>query len=187
EELDPEWAAWASGLVGPSNPVTAPRQARTAGGVLEAAGEQDLVSPAEPAAHGEDRQASSAASRPAPEPRTPRVPQVEEPADEFVEYRSSGIPRLIMGTIFVIAAVGAVLAIFFSVEDGSAPSILLVVSLVLISLACWWGLLSWSPRIISVSDGLLEVARGAQSERFDLRDPSLDISIGDSPESRDWN
>ncbi len=54
------------------------------------------------------------------------------------------------------------------------------------ALAFWWGLLSWTPTIVSLSGSVLEVARGSDGERFDLRSPKLMIDVDDDPGSRNW-
>ena len=54
------------------------------------------------------------------------------------------------------------------------------------ALAFWLGLLSWTPTVVSLDGPILEVARGADGERFDLRDPDLDIDVDDDTASRSW-
>jgi len=40
--------------------------------------------------------------------------------------------------------------------------------------------------VVSVDGPILEVARGADGERFDLRAPDLDIDVSDDTTSRSW-
>ena len=50
----------------------------------------------------------------------------------------------------------------------------------------WWALLSWSPPVVSVSNGLLELARGSNALTWDLRDPATEITFRGRPSSRSW-
>ena len=94
--------------------------------------------------------------------------------------------RWILGTLFVLSALAAVVAVFYAVENGTAASIVTAISAVVLSCALWWGLMSWAPRVITLSAGTLEVAQGPSSERFDLTNPRTEIELGDDPSSRQW-
>ena len=91
--------------------------------------------------------------------------------------------RSVLGVVGVLAAV---VAVFYAVENGTAASIVTAISAVVLSCALWWGLMSWAPRVITLSAGTLEVAQGPSSERFDLTNPRTEIELGDDPSSRQW-
>jgi hypothetical protein len=50
----------------------------------------------------------------------------------------------------------------------------------------WWALLNWSPPIVSVSNGLLEISRGSRGASWDLRDPATEVTFRGRPSSRAW-
>lgn len=105
---------------------------------------------------------------------------------EHVEYRRRASYRPLLGILFVVAAVLAVVAIFWAVSQGGSSSIGIAIGVTAFALAFWWGLISWTPTVVSVDGPILEVTRGADGERFDLRDPDLDIDVGDDTASRSW-
>jgi hypothetical protein len=111
---------------------------------------------------------------------------VEDEIPPFVEYRPTDFGRYLLGTLFTLAAVLAVMAIFYAVQNGSASAIITAISVTVLATALWWGLLSWSPTIVSVSRGTLEVAHGPTSQRADLRDPAVEVRVGDDPRARTW-
>ncbi|MGN6781749.1 MAG: hypothetical protein ACTHJH_09630, partial [Marmoricola sp.] len=109
-----------------------------------------------------------------------------EEVPAFVEYRPSDVRRYVLGTLFVIASLLAVLAIFYAVQEGGTSPAITAAAVVVLAGALWWGLLSWAPTIVSISRGILEVSQGPTSERFDLRDPGTEVVVGDDPRSRSW-
>ena len=109
----------------------------------------------------------------------PEIPQ-------DVEYKQRAAYRPLLRVLFVLAAVLAVGAIFWAVSQGSRSSIGIAIGVTGFALAFWWGLLSWTPTAVSLHGPILEVARGADGERFDLRDPDLDIDVDDDTTSRTW-
>jgi hypothetical protein len=125
------------------------------------------------------------ASRPLPPPAAiEQPPPVRVPG--FVEYRPGNAPRHLLGTLFVATAVVAVVTMFSAVEDGSRAGGLLAVALGVLAAMLWWALLSWMPTVVSISQGILEVARGARSERFDLGDPATSVGLRGSVRSPGW-
>jgi hypothetical protein len=104
----------------------------------------------------------------------------------FVEYRPTDVRRYALGTLFTVCAVLAVVAIFYAVQQGSASSIITAASVVVLAMASWWGLLSWSPTIVSITRGVLEVSQGPASKRADLRDPATEVQVGDNVGDRTW-
>jgi hypothetical protein len=104
----------------------------------------------------------------------------------FVEYRPTDVRRYALGTLFTVCAVLAVVAIFYAVQQGSASSIITAASVVVLAMASWWGLLSWSPPIVSITRGVLEVSQGPVSRRADLRDPATEVQVGDNVGDRSW-
>jgi len=55
-----------------------------------------------------------------------------------------------------------------------------------VALAAGWALSSWSPSVISIRDGVLEVADRRQETTYDLRDPATQVELGDKPGSPSW-
>jgi hypothetical protein len=117
---------------------------------------------------------------------TPAVEAGEPALPQFVEYKPRGAQRPVLGVLFVAAAVFAVVAIFWAVSKGSQAATGIAVGVTGFALAFWWGLLSWTPTIVSINGAILEVARGSDGERFDLRSPELKIDLDDDTASRNW-
>jgi hypothetical protein len=109
-----------------------------------------------------------------------------EPIPRFVEFRPGSVLRYLFGALFVVFAVAAVIAIFRAVSGGSSAVVLAAVGLTGLAMVAWWALLSWAPPVVSVSNGLLEVSRGATSTSWDLRDPTTEITFRGRPTSRSW-
>jgi hypothetical protein len=109
-----------------------------------------------------------------------------EPLPRFIEFRSTSVLRYVFGAVFVVCAVAAVIAIFRAVSGGSSDVILAAAGLTALAMLSWWALLGWTPPIVSVSNGLLEVSRGAKSVSWDLRDPATEITFRGRPSSRSW-
>lgn len=92
----------------------------------------------------------------------------------------------VFGTLFTIFSVGAVLGILWAVSEGSGQAILGAAGLTLLAMVSWWALLNWSPPIVSVSDGTLEISRGTRGTSWDLRDPATEITFRGRTSSRAW-
>jgi hypothetical protein len=152
---------------------------------------------AEAARAGRERQASPiTASGTAADP-TPGRPGVAtptrtdgtgttEPIPRFIEFRSSSILRFVFGALFVGCAVAAVIAIFRAVSDGDSALVMAAAGLTALAMLSWWALLSWAPPVVSISDGVLEIARGTTSASWDLRAPTTEITFRGRRSSRSW-
>jgi len=116
----------------------------------------------------------------------PTVAADDSSAPAYVEYRPSNTRRWILGGLFLAAAVLAVVAVFYAVQQGTSSSVITAVSVIVLACALWWGLISWAPRIITISNGTLEVAQGPNSEHFDLTSPRTEIELGEDPRARSW-
>jgi hypothetical protein len=79
-----------------------------------------------------------------------------------------------------------VIGIFWAVSEGSGQAVLGAAGLTALSMASWWALLNWTPPVVSISNGLLELSRGNSSETWDLRDPDTEITFNGRPSSRRW-
>ena len=104
----------------------------------------------------------------------------------FVEYTPTSLPRYAFAAVFVAASVAAVLVIFLAVQEGSRTILLLAAGLLALAMGSWWAVLSWSPTVVSIRRGVLEVARGTHGDRVDLRDTATRIDLGDDLGSRTW-
>jgi hypothetical protein len=92
----------------------------------------------------------------------------------------------VFGGLFTVFAAGAVIAIFWAVSEGTQDAVLGAAGLTAFAMLSWWALLSWSPPIVSISNGLLEIARGNRSVGWDLRDPATEVTFRGRPTSRTW-
>jgi hypothetical protein len=141
----------------------------------------------------EARQAAareSAASKVAPaavaKARSKSAAVGAEPIPRFIEFRSTSVLRYVFGALFVVCAVAAVIAIFRAVSAGSGEVIVAAAGLTALAMLSWWAVLSWTPPIVSISNGLLEITRGAKALSWDLRDPATEITFRGRPSSRSW-
>jgi hypothetical protein len=146
-----------------------------------------LVAPRE-AAHHPHPQATHAAAAITPSRPAPQSPPTAPPRDdpEAVEFRSGETPRRLLGAAFVVAAVSSVLAIFAAVDTGTGSALLLSGVLVAASLVLWWALVSWSPTVVSVRNGTLEIGRGAGTKTYDLSDPDTTVEVRGDVRSPAW-
>ncbi|GGF44009.1 hypothetical protein GCM10011519_17290 [Marmoricola endophyticus] len=120
-----------------------------------------------------------------PEPLTP--PRDDSKGfPEHVEYKPRGAHRPLLILLFIVAAVIAVGAIFWAVSRGNQVVWGIAAGITGLTLCFWWGLLSWTPTLVSVDGPMLEVSRGSDGERFDLRSSKLDIRVDDDVYSRAW-
>jgi hypothetical protein len=117
---------------------------------------------------------------------TPARRATSEPVPRFVEFRPGNFLSYVFGAFFTVFAVGAVIAIFWAVSEGGAQAILGAAGLTALAMVSWWALLNWSPPIVSVSNGLLELSRGSRAKTWDLRDPATEITFRGRPSSRAW-
>ena len=153
------------------------------------AAEQAAAEPAAAEQAAAERAAAEQAERErrAKESTTATVPAgAAAPIPRFIEFRSTSLLRWVVGAVFVVCAVAAVIATFRAVSAGSSDVVLAAVGLTALAMLSWWALLRWTPPIVSVSDGLLEVSRGATAASWDLRDPATEITFRGRPSSRSW-
>jgi hypothetical protein len=103
-----------------------------------------------------------------------------------VEFRPGNVGNYVFGALFIVFAAAAVIAIFWAVSEATGDAILGAAGLTSLAMVSWWALLSWSPPVVSVSDGLLELSRGSKVTGWDLRDPSTQITFRGRPSSHAW-
>ena len=122
-----------------------------------------------------------------PEPSATPAAEEEEPAiPGFVEWSATNVRRYVLGAMFVVSSVAGVLAIFYAVQESSGSALFLAAVLVGLATGSWWILLGWVPTVVTIRNGILEVARGPVGDKFDLRDPETQIELGDNPRSPLW-
>lgn len=124
-------------------------------------------------------------------PRLPGKPgPVAEPEPEwlpdYVEYRTTNLPQVALGVLFVGTVVAAVISLFWAASVGSGSGLVATGVLALAAGALWWALLEWAPTVVSLSQGQLEVARGERTRRFDLRSTSTRVDLGANPRALRW-
>ena len=86
----------------------------------------------------------------------------------------------------VLASVAAVLTLFVVAPDPDFGGLVLVACLGALAALAGWALASWTPAIVAIREGVLEVARGPHVHRFDLRDPDTRLELGTQPGSPSW-
>jgi hypothetical protein len=160
-----------------------------------------VETPAEPEAEPEPEAEAEAEPQPEPEAEpTAEEPAAEEPAIEeppaaperpsdiprFVEYSTTHIRGYLLGAVFVVASVTAVLTLFVAVRDSSAAALVIAGGCMLLALVAWWALLGWKPTVVSITEGVLEITRGGHSETFELTDPSTYVNFNGRPGSPAW-
>ena len=126
---------------------------------------------------------------PEPEPAPTPVPPVTrsgEPIPRFVEFRPGNGLRYVFGTFFTLFSVAAVIAIFWAVSEGSTNAILGAAGLTALAMGAWWALLNWTPAIVSISNGILEISRGTAADSWDLAHEETDLTYSGKPGSRSW-
>ena len=83
-------------------------------------------------------------------------------------------------------SVAAVIAIFWAVSEGSTNAILGAAGLTALAMGAWWALLNWTPAIVSISNGILEISRGSAADSWDLAHEETDLTYSGKPASRSW-
>ncbi|RNL77529.1 hypothetical protein EFL95_16015 [Nocardioides marmorisolisilvae] len=125
---------------------------------------------------------------PAPEPERLEAPAARastEPVPRFVEFRPGNSLSYLFGTLFAIFFVGAVIGIFWAVSNGGRPALIAAGAATFAAMASWWALLNWTPAIVSISNGTLEISRGSTGESWDLRDPATELTMPEKV-TRSW-
>ena len=114
-----------------------------------------------------------------PAPRPPDVPR-------FVEYSPTHLRGYLLGGVFVVAAVAAVITLFVAVSDNSSAALVVAGGCIVLALIAWWALLGWKPTVVTIEEGALEVTRGGHTERFELTEPSTSVTFAGRPGSPSW-
>lgn len=116
----------------------------------------------------------------------PRPTGEPEALPDYVEYRTTSLPQVALGVLFVGTVVAAVISLFWAASVGSGSGLVATGVLALAAGALWWALLEWAPTVVSLSQGQLEVARGERTRRFDLRSTSTRVDLDPNPRSLRW-
>ncbi len=111
--------------------------------------------------------------------RPPPIPAV-------VEYSPSNLRRYIYSLVFIAASMASVLSIFRVVNEATTGTLLVAAACLALACGAWWALIDWAPQVITIRDGVLEVARGPRVARFDLKDPGTRVIMGSTPRSPTW-
>jgi hypothetical protein len=125
---------------------------------------------------------------PEPEPEPEQEPKAAAPpraADvpRFVEYSPTHVRGYLLGAVFVVASVAAVLTSFVAVSESSAAALVIAGGCMVLALVAWWGLLGWRPTVVTIRDGVLHVTR---SDTYDLTDPATVVTFTGKPGSPAW-
>ena len=122
-------------------------------------------------------------SGPAP-PLAPDAHPAAIPA--YVEYEPSVLRPYLYALVFIAASMASMLSILRVVQDATSTTLLIASSCMAVALVACWALLDWTPTVITIKDGVLEVARGHRMARFDLRDRATQVRMGATPWSPTW-
>jgi len=118
-----------------------------------------------------------------PESGTAVAPAKEIPA--FIQYSASNLPIYALGAMLALAAGASVLTLIVTAADPTTAELTMAALLAAIALAAGWALSRWSPSVIAIRDGVLEVANRRET-KIDLRDPQTTVELGDKPGSPNW-
>lgn len=123
----------------------------------------------------------------AEEPEEP-VQERERPRDvpRFVEYTPTAVRAYLLGGVFVVAAVAAVLTAFVAISESSTAALVIASACGALGLVAWWALLGWRPTVVSIREGVLEIARGDHTETFELTSPTTSVEFRGRPGSPSW-
>ncbi len=120
-------------------------------------------------------------TEPAPEPEAVADDGADIPP--FVSYSPSDVRLYVLGGVFVVASIVAVLTVFPAVEEGSTNGMVRAGAFLVIALAALWAMLAWEPTVVSVREGVLAVSRGSRTREADLRDPAVSVETSGNPSS----
>ena len=56
----------------------------------------------------------------------------------------------------------------------------------MLALVAWWALLGWKPTVVTIEEGVLEMARGGRTEQFELTEPTTAVEFTGRPGSPSW-
>ena len=152
---------------------------------------EDEAEPGDEAAP-EDEAAREAEVEPdtQPEPQSETQPEPEPalPAGvpRFVEYSPTHVRGYLLGGVFVLASVAAVLTLFVAVSESSVAALVIAAGCVVLGVVAWWALLAWRPTVVSIREGVLDITRGGHTETFELADPSTSVEFSGKPGSPTW-
>ena len=72
------------------------------------------------------------------------------------------------------------------IEAPLAPSLVVAGGCIVLALVAWWALLGWKPTVVTIEEGVLDIARGGRSEQFQLTDPTTVVEFAGRPGSPTW-
>jgi len=106
---------------------------------------------------------------------------------EYVAFRQASTARSVLVGGCVIAGVAVAGAIAWQVlRPGQTPLTALMAACGVLLLFLI-GLLMVKPGILSVTDGLVEFAKGSHVEHLDLNSKDLNVEASESPDSENWS
>jgi hypothetical protein len=98
---------------------------------------------------------------------------------EHYEFEAPDPTRTLMRLMLGLLAAGAVAATVYAVDVRTHQAVLTVAGVVAGFVLMWTMLASRSPQRITVDRSIITIRRGSRSERFDLVDPNVQISVRD--------
>ena len=120
-------------------------------------------------------------------PHSPKSTTSTEKPPEYVAFRQASTARSVLVGGCVIAGVAVAGAIAWQVlRPGQTPLTALMAACGVLLLFLI-GLLMVKPGILSVTDGLVEFAKGNHVEHLDLNSKDLKVEASESPEAENWS
>ncbi len=147
------------------------------------------------------RSAASSTPQPAPSEAKPKAKEKgkgkeKDGGDPFANQATAGRatydfppprwPRLVLGLSFLVSAGLAVPAVLSTIRTPSDFGLGIALALTAFALIFWWGMLSASPERVRIVTGVVEVAKGTDLKRFDLRDRHQRVQMFGVPRSPRW-
>jgi hypothetical protein len=110
-----------------------------------------------------------------------RAPRTEKPLPilDHYEFEAPDPARAVMRLVLGVLGAGALAAAAYAADTRTHSAVLLLVGVVGAFVLFWTMLASRSPQLIDVERSIITIRRGSRSERFDLVDPNVQLSVRD--------
>jgi len=135
--------------------------------------------------HSESGALTDASTQPEQETEAEYGPEPAKVIPDFIQYSTSNLPIYVLGAMLALAAGASVLTLIVTAADPTTGELTIAALLAAVALAAGWALTNWSPPVIVIRDGVLEVANRRET-KIDLRDPQTRVELGDRPGSPGW-
>lgn len=114
------------------------------------------------------------------------VADVAPAVPETALWRASHLPRVFVGTLLALAAVGTSgLGVRYTQSRGSDDFVSLVIGLAVV-VVLWAVLIASTPQVVRLQGSVLTVHNSGGTERFDLADRLQDVEVVGDPKTSHW-